>query len=175
MDEQDGWNFRILALAVIEQAVIDYRVCLEAGLVDPDAKFRPGRVARARRLPTMLEPEEIKSLRPFLFRGGIEVWIRTCELRVNATSIRRGLLHQDKQFKRSCHEGYLTNEQQGNVPPAGPGGGDNQDVNEQMDYETQSLLLREASPLREIAHNATLEAFLKGRVESTPWEDKNVS
>ena len=171
----DGWNFRVLALAVIEQAVIDYRVTLEAGLVDADGKFRPGRVARAKRLPTMMEPEDIKSLRPFLFRGGVEVWIKGCELRVNGASIRRGLRHQEKNFKRSCHEGYLTNEQQGNVPPPGPSGSNHQDVTGPIDYETQSLLLREATPLREIAHNATLEAFLKGQVESTHKEDNNAS
>lgn len=109
----DGWNFRMLALAVVEQAVIDYRVSLEARVIHEDGKVRPIIIKRADRLPTMLLADEVKTLRPFLFKGGLEVWLLAFRLNVNASSIRRGLKHIEKNFKRSCHEGYLNDKQQG--------------------------------------------------------------
>ena len=109
----DAWNFRMLALAVVEQAVIDYRVSLEARVIHEDGKVRPILIKRVERLPTMLLADEVKTLRPFLFKGGLEVWLLAFRLNVNASSIRRGLKHIEKNFKRSCHEGYLNDKQQG--------------------------------------------------------------
>ena len=158
----DGWNHRMLALAVVEQAVIDYRVSLEARVIREDAKVRPIRVNRES-LPTMLTPDEVKTLRPFLFRGGLEKWIASFKLRVNASSIRRGLKHLQKSFKRSCHEGYLNGTQQGIHGQNGTHTQTTEDIEMEIELETPSLLLRDAQPGHQTPGKTPLEAFLKAR------------
>lgn len=157
----DGWNFRMLALAVVEQAVIDYRVSLEARVIHEDAKVRPIRVKRIDRLPTMITAEEVSTIRPFLFRGGLETWLVAFKLNVNASSIRRGLKHIEKNFKRSCHEGYLNDKQQGIYGENGEDSETTGHIETEMELETPSLLLRDPQPGHQTPGETTLEAFLR--------------
>jgi hypothetical protein len=152
----------MLALAVVEQAVIDYRVSLEARVIHEDGKVRPIRVKRVP-LPTMLIADEVRSLRPFLFRGGLEKWLFAFKLRVNASSIRRGLKQMRKSFKRSCHEGYLNGTQQGIYKQNGTHKETTGENQMEIELETPSLLLRDAQPGHQTPGKTTLEAFLKAR------------
>jgi len=96
---------RMLAAAVVEQAVIDIRVSEQHKLINPDTLNAKRNLPK--RLPTLLDKEDLRSLATFINRD-LETFIEATGLQLSADAIRRGIkVNRGKTFKKFCSESAI--------------------------------------------------------------------
>ena len=96
---------RMLAAAVVEQAVIDIRVSEQHKLINPDTLNAKRNLPK--RLPTLLDKEDLRSLATFINRD-LEAFIEATGLQLSADAIRRGIrINRGKPFKKFCSESAI--------------------------------------------------------------------
>jgi hypothetical protein len=94
---------RLLATAVIEQAVLDARVAFSAGIIND--QFQVTRQHRT--LPLGMMPRDVHSLASF-FNQNLDTFVEHTGLKINADAIRYGTRKNiNKPFKRICHESAI--------------------------------------------------------------------
>ena len=96
---------RMLAAAVVEQAVVDIRISEQHKLINPDTLNAKRNLPK--RLPNLLDKEDLTSLRTFINRD-LELFIEATGLQLSADAIRRGIrTNRGKAFKRFCSESAI--------------------------------------------------------------------
>ena len=96
---------RMLAAAVVEQAVVDIRISEQHKLINPDTLNAKRNLPK--RLPHLLDKEDLTSLRTFINRD-LELFIEATGLQLSADAIRRGIrTNRGKAFKRFCSESAI--------------------------------------------------------------------
>jgi len=96
---------RMLAAAVVEQAVVDIRISEQHKLINPNTLHAKHNLPK--RLPNLLDKEDLTSLRTFITRD-LDVFIEATGLRLSADAIRRGIkTNKGKAFKRFCSESAI--------------------------------------------------------------------
>ena len=96
---------RMLAAAVVEQAVVDIRISEQHKLINPDTLNAKRNLPK--RLPNLLDKEDLTCLRTFINRD-LELFIEATGLQLSADAIRRGIrTNRGKAFKRFCSESAI--------------------------------------------------------------------
>ena len=96
---------RMLAAAIVEQAVVDIRVSEQHKLINPDTLNAKRNLPK--RLPTLLDKEDVRSLSTFINRD-LETFIEATGLQLSADAIRRGIkVNRGKPFKKFCSESAI--------------------------------------------------------------------
>ena len=96
---------RMLAASVVEQAVVDIRISEQHKLINPDTLNAKRNLPK--RLPNLLDKEDLTSLRTFINRD-LELFIEATGLQLSADAIRRGIrTNRGKAFKRFCSESAI--------------------------------------------------------------------
>jgi len=96
---------RMLAAAVIEQTVIDIRIAKEHNLIDHTTL--EANKSLPKRLPQLLEEDDIKTLKSFISRD-LESFIEATGLTLSASAIRRGIKsNNSRSFKKFCSESSI--------------------------------------------------------------------
>ena len=96
---------RMLAAAVVEQAGVDIRISEQHKLINPDTLNAKRNLPK--RLPNLLDKEDLTSLRTFINRD-LELFIEATGLQLSADAIRRGIrTNRGKAFKRFCSESAI--------------------------------------------------------------------
>jgi hypothetical protein len=91
---------RLLATAVIEQAVLDARIAFSAGIINDQFQV----TNQQQTLPTGMMPRDVHSLASF-FNRNLDDFVEHTGLKINPDAIRYGTRKNiDKTFKRICHE-----------------------------------------------------------------------
>ena len=94
---------RLLATAVIEQAVLDARVAFNAGVINDQFQI----IRSKGSLPDRMMRRDIQSLASF-FNRNLESFVEHSGLKVTAEAIRYGTRRNiTKPFKRVCHESAI--------------------------------------------------------------------
>ena len=94
----------LIATAVIEQAVIDFRIARQYNLIDSETLKAKENLPK--RLPQQLEADDLASLKSFIFRD-LEPFIDYTGLRISAGAIRRGIKNGNGSFKKFCSESSI--------------------------------------------------------------------
>ena len=96
---------RMLAAAVVQQAVVDNRISEQHKLINPNSLHVKYRLPK--RLPNLLDKEDLTSLRTFINRD-LDLFIEATGLQLSADAIRRGIkTNTGKAFKRFCSESAI--------------------------------------------------------------------
>ena len=94
---------RLLATAVIEQAVMDARAAFSAGVINDQFQIKRAQGT----LPDRMLPRDIHSLVSF-FNRNLDSFVECSGLKINAEAIRYGTRKNiGKPFKRICHESAI--------------------------------------------------------------------
>jgi len=94
---------RLLATAVIEQAVLDARAAFSAGIINDQFQI----VRSHGSLPDRMMRRDIQSLQSF-FNCNLDSFVEYSGLKLNADAIRYGTKRNiGKPFKRICHESAI--------------------------------------------------------------------
>ena len=95
---------RLLATAVIAQAVIDFRIARQHNLIDSETLKAKENLPK--RLPQQLEADDLATLKSFIFRD-LEPFIDYTGLRISAGAVRRGIKSGNSSFKKFCSESSI--------------------------------------------------------------------
>lgn len=99
----DSDSRKMLASAVIEQAVIDARSAYQEGVIDDEFRILKNQAP----LPDRMQPRDIHSLASF-FNQNLESFVDTLGIAIEPDVIRHGTRKNiSKPFKRICHESAI--------------------------------------------------------------------
>ena len=96
---------RMLAAAIVEQAVLDIRISQQHKLINPDTFNANSKLPK--QLPTLLDKEDIQSLATFINRD-LDTFIEATGLQISADAIRHGIkINRGRPFKKFCSESSI--------------------------------------------------------------------
>ena len=95
---------RMLAAAIVEQAVIDTRIAKHHNLVNHTTLEANKNLPK--RLPQLLEADDLFTLKSFI-NSDLESFLDSTGLNISADTIRRGIKTNYTSFKKYCSESSI--------------------------------------------------------------------